>query len=104
VLERAECVFAEIGAAIWAARAQAELSRIGGRAPSPLDLTASERKVAEVVAAGATNREVAGQLFLSVSTVEAILSRVYRKLGVRSRTEMARIVRETRPVTEDRVH
>jgi DNA-binding CsgD family transcriptional regulator len=104
VLERAESVFAEIGAPIWAARAQAELSRIGGRAPSPLDLTASERKVAEVVAAGATNREVAGQLFLSVSTVEAILSRVYRKLGVRSRTEMARIVRETRPVTEDRVH
>jgi DNA-binding NarL/FixJ family response regulator len=48
------------------------------------------------VAAGATNREVAGQLFLSESTVEATLSRVYRKLGVRSRTEMASIIRETR--------
>ncbi len=96
VLEQARSIFAEVGAPIWLGRARAELSRIGGRAPSPLDLTASERKVAEVVAAGATNREAADQLFLSVSTVEATLSRVYRKLGVRSRTEMARNVRETR--------
>jgi DNA-binding CsgD family transcriptional regulator/tetratricopeptide (TPR) repeat protein len=96
VLEHAKSVFAEVGAPLWVGRAQAELSRIGGRAPSPLDLTASERKVAEVVAVGATNREVADQLFLSVSTVEATLSRVYRKLGVRSRTEMASIVREMR--------
>ena len=103
VLERARSIFAEAGASLWLARAQAELSRIGGRAPSPRDLTASERKIAEVVAAGATNREAAGQLFLSVSTVEETLSRVYRKLGVRSRTEMARIVRET-PVTEDQVY
>jgi DNA-binding CsgD family transcriptional regulator len=94
-LEQAKSVFADSGAAIWVARVKAELSRIGGRAPSPTELTASERRVAEVVAAGATNREVADQLFLSVSTVETILTRVYRKLGVRSRTEMARIVRET---------
>ena len=96
VLERARSIFAEAGASLWLARAQAELARIGGRAPSPRDLTASERTIAEMVAAGATNREAAGQLFLSVSTVEETLSRVYRKLGVRSRTEMARIVRETR--------
>ncbi len=96
VLERTKSIFAQVGASLWVARAQAELLRIGGRAPSPRDLTASEHKIAEVVAAGATNREAADQLFLSVSTVEATLSRVYRKLGVRSRTEMARIVRETR--------
>ncbi len=96
VLQQAQSIFAEVAAPIWLARAQIELSRVGGRAPSPLDLTASERTMAELVAAGATNREAADQLFLSVSTVEATLTRVYRKLGVRSRTEMARIVRQTR--------
>ena len=45
--------------------------------------------MAELVAAGRTNREVAAELFLSVKTVEANLSRIYRKLGVRSRTELA---------------
>jgi DNA-binding NarL/FixJ family response regulator len=52
-------------------------------------MTPSERQVAMAVACGATNREAAGRLFLSVHTVEATLSRVYRKLGVRSRTELA---------------
>ena len=66
------------------------MARIGGRAPSGLDLTPVERRVAELVAAGRTNREVATALFLSVRTVEGHLSRVYAKLGVRSRVELAR--------------
>ena len=94
-LEQAKSIFAEIGAPIWASRCDAELGRIGGRPPSPLGLSATERRVAEVVAAGATNREAADQLFMSVSTVEATLSRIYGKLGVRSRTEMARVIRGT---------
>jgi DNA-binding CsgD family transcriptional regulator len=101
-LGQARSIFGEAGAPLWVARVEAELSRIGGRARSSLDLTPSERGVAEAVAAGATNREAAEQLFVSVSTVEAILSRVYRKLGVRSRTEMAGFLRELGSPLSDR--
>ena len=60
------------------------------RAGSKSTLTQTERQVAALVAQGLSNREVAGQLFVSLRTVESNLSRIYRKLGVRSRTEMAR--------------
>jgi DNA-binding CsgD family transcriptional regulator len=53
-------------------------------------LTAAERRVAVLVAAGRTNREVAAQLFLGERTVAGHLTRIYTKLGVRSRTELAR--------------
>jgi DNA-binding CsgD family transcriptional regulator len=88
-LSRAVEVFERLGAVSWAERARGELARIGGRAPSPLDLTPTEGRVAELVAAGSTNREVADALFLSIHTVEANLKRIYRKLGIRSRTELA---------------
>ena len=57
--------------------------------PKGLGLTATERRVAEMVASGLTNREVAAQLFISPKTVEANLSKIYSKYGVRSRTELA---------------
>ena len=82
-------VFDGLGAALWADQTRAELARIGGRAPSSLALTPTENKVAALVALGGTNREVADALFVSVHTVEANLKRIYRKLGVRSRTELA---------------
>jgi DNA-binding CsgD family transcriptional regulator len=88
-LTRALEVFDGLGAALWADKARAELARIGGRAPSSLDLTPTEDKVAALVASGSTNREVADALFVSVHTVEANLKRIYRKLGIRSRTELA---------------
>jgi DNA-binding CsgD family transcriptional regulator len=88
-LTKALEVFNGLGAALWADKARAELARIGGRAPSSLDLTPTEDKVAALVAAGSTNREVADALFVSVHTVEANLKRIYRKLGIRSRTELA---------------
>ena len=75
--------------ALWADKTRAELARIGGRAPSLLALTPTEDKVAALVASGSTNREVAEALFVSVHTVEANLKRIYRKLGIRSRTELA---------------
>ena len=53
-------------------------------------LTRGERRVAELVAAGLSNKQVAGQLYLSDRTVEAHLSRVYAKLGVASRAQLAR--------------
>ena len=91
-LERSLEVFQGLGADIWASRVQAELGRISGRAQSPLALTGTEQRIAALAGGGATNNEIAAQLFLSVRTVEWNLSRIFRKLGVRSRTELARWV------------
>jgi DNA-binding CsgD family transcriptional regulator len=88
-LEAAWALFDELGASIWAANARGELARIGGRV-SAGELTPTERRVAELVAAGRSNKEVAGELFVTVRAVEANLSRVYAKLGIRSRTELVR--------------
>lgn len=65
------------------------MGRIGGRRREP-GLTPAERRVATLVAEGRTNREVASALFLAERTVASHLSHVYAKLGVRSRTELAR--------------
>jgi DNA-binding CsgD family transcriptional regulator len=81
--------FEQLGTPLWAERAQEEISRLGARRSGRWGLTPAEAKVAELVAAGRTNREVAAELFLSVKTVEGNLSRIYRKLGVRSRAELA---------------
>jgi len=90
LLQRALTTFDDLGAPLWADRARRELARIGGRAPTSTGLTPTEAQIAQLVAEGRTNREVAKALFVSVHTVEANLKRVYRKLGVRSRTELAR--------------
>jgi DNA-binding CsgD family transcriptional regulator len=80
--------FEALGAPVWAEKARAELSRMGGRAAPPGELTPSEQRVAELVAEGHTNREVADALFVSVKTVEANLSRIFQKLGIRSRRQL----------------
>ncbi len=85
---------------MFAERARAELGRIGGRAPTSGELTAAERRVAELVAQGRTNKEVAGDLVVSVHTVEAALTQVYRKLGLRSRAELALRFPELEPSKE----
>ena len=76
-------------APLWSERAAEELARIGLRRASPDGLTENERRVAELAASGLTNREVAAQLFMSPKTVEANISRVYRKLGINSRAAAA---------------
>jgi DNA-binding CsgD family transcriptional regulator len=78
-----------IGAPLWAARGRAELARISGRAGGADNLTATERRVAELVARGMSNREAAAELFVSVRAVESTLTKTYAKLGLRSRTELA---------------
>jgi DNA-binding CsgD family transcriptional regulator len=88
-LERAIELLESRGCRGFAAQAREELSRIGGRHVADGDLTDAERRVAELAAEGRTNPEIAAAAFLSVKTVEAHLSRVYRKLGVRSRAELA---------------
>ena len=89
-LEHALAIFETIGAALWAERASGEHGRISGRAPTTGALTPAEERVAELVAEGKTNREVAAKLFVSDRTVEGHLSRIFGKLGIRHRTELAR--------------
>lgn len=96
LLAEAEATFRSQGAVRWAARAAAELAAAGGRAgatatgsDAPAQLTAREREVCALVARGATNAEVAAALFVSRRTVEHHLRLAYRKLGVRSRSELA---------------
>ena len=81
--------FDRLGALLWATRARAELSRVPGRTPAGRSLTPTERRVADLVAEGRSNKEVAAALFVTVKAVEANLSRVYAKLAVRSRSELA---------------
>jgi DNA-binding CsgD family transcriptional regulator len=87
--------FAGMGAALWEARAAEELERAApGRATGVL--TPTERRVAGLAADGLTNKAIAGELYMSNSSVEAHLTRIYRKLGIRSRTELTRLVAERR--------
>ncbi len=94
-LEEARTTFAGLGAEAWTKRAEAELARLGGRASSRWELTASERSVAELAALGHTNREIADRLVLSVRTVESHLGSAYRKLNVRSRVQLALVLAGT---------
>lgn len=98
-LERALATFDRLGAGNWAARAAAELGEQHG--PRGTDrLTARERHVASLVSDGSRNAEVARLLFVSDKTVEFHLANIYRKLGVRSRTELARRWAATRDGSE----
>jgi DNA-binding CsgD family transcriptional regulator len=90
-LEQALAVFEQLGARLWAERARAELARIGGRrAAATGELTPTERRIAALAAEGRSNKEIATALFVTPKTVGTQLSRIYRKLGVHSRTELAR--------------
>jgi DNA-binding CsgD family transcriptional regulator len=94
-LERAVFVLDAAGATRWAAMARDELIRARGRRGSSARLTATERTICELAGSGMRNHEIAAQLFLSNKTVEANLSRSYRKLGVRSRTELVAAMART---------
>jgi len=100
-LDAAKAIFENLGATTWAGRVEKELRRVRPRLRRDGGLTSAERRVAALVAEGRTNREVAAQLFTTVGTVEAHLTRIYRKLGVRSRTELARQVAEGTLSTAD---
>jgi DNA-binding NarL/FixJ family response regulator len=97
-LREALAIFERLGAPAWEAQTRAELDRVGLRR-SPDELTATERRVAELAATGLTNREVAQRAFVSPKTVQANLTRIYRKLEISSRAELgARIADERRRV------
>jgi DNA-binding NarL/FixJ family response regulator len=93
VLSEARRRFDDMGASPWSRQTTEELDRVApGRGSA--QLTPTEDKIAALVADGFRNREIADTLFVSVATVEAHLTRTYRKLGLRSRTELARHVRD----------
>ena len=97
-LREAVEIFERLGAPAWEQQARGELGRVGLRR-APDELTATELRVAELAAAGLTNREVASAAFMSPKTVQANLARIYRKLGISSRAELgARMADERRQV------
>lgn len=104
VLDEALAFFEDAGAEPWAEQVRVELRAMGAptsAAPgeSLRTLTAQELQVALTVAKGATNREAAAALFLSVKTVEFHLTNAYRKLGLRSRSELVRRLAQTVPAS-----
>jgi DNA-binding CsgD family transcriptional regulator len=95
-LRRASELFQQLGTPPWAQRAEAELRATGETArrrdPSTLDdLTPQELQIAELVASGMTNRQIAAQLYLSPRTIEYHLRKVFAKLRLASRTELVRM-------------
>ncbi|MFF5494288.1 ATP-binding protein [Streptomyces aquilus] len=97
--------FDAFGALPYAERARLELLATGARArrrseETRFDLTPRERQVASMAAAGLTNTEIATRLFVTASTVEFHLSRVFRKLGITSRKRIPRAIGEQGPATE----
>ncbi len=87
-------IFTGLGARLWADRARAELARVAPKRPAGAALTGTEQRVVELVANGRSNREIADALFMSVHTVEAHLTRLFRELDVHSRIELARLAIE----------
>jgi DNA-binding NarL/FixJ family response regulator len=89
-LAEALAEFEEVGAPLWANHVRTELARTNVRHNPALQLTPSEQQVAGLAASGMANRDIAATLFIGVKTVEHNLSRVYAKLGIRSRAELGR--------------
>jgi DNA-binding CsgD family transcriptional regulator len=91
-LELAADIFERLGARVWLEKARSEMRRIGGRTASDNELSETERLIVELVVAGRRNNEIAAELSLSPNTVSWNLSKIYRKLGVGSRTELAALI------------
>jgi DNA-binding CsgD family transcriptional regulator len=87
-LEEALSTFEELGTPLWAQRTRAELGALSATACSRSGLTPAELRIAQRAAVGLSNKEIAAEQFLAVKTVEMTLSNVYRKLGIRSRTQL----------------
>jgi DNA-binding CsgD family transcriptional regulator len=88
-LEEAAWLFERLDATPWLDETKRELASLGGRQQRPSGLTATEQRIAELVARGRPNADVARELFVSPKTVEWNLSKIYKKLGVRGRAELA---------------
>jgi DNA-binding NarL/FixJ family response regulator len=88
-LEHALAILEPLQAQMWVARARDELGRVGLRRPAVSDgLTPAQQRVAELVLAGMSNRQIADTLYMSLRTVETHLTKIYRDLGVKSRAQL----------------
>ena len=88
---------------MWEARTRDELLRIGLRRPAIVEgLTPAQQRVAELVASGMSNREIASTLYMSQRSVEAHLTKVYREFGVRSRAQL--VAAMSAPHGQSRAH
>ena len=101
-LRLAHELFSEFGMEGFAQRARVELEATGEKLrkrtfESRHDLTPQESRISELAANGATNQDIAAQMFISPATVEYHLSKVYRKLGIRSRTQLANTLLRPKP-------
>jgi DNA-binding NarL/FixJ family response regulator len=105
-LQTAHELFSEFGMEGFARRAAVELRATGGKlrkhqSEGRFGLTPQESRIAQLAAQGSPNQDIAAQMFISPSTVEYHLSTVYRKLGIRSRTQLANTWLQRKPRTED---
>lgn len=98
-LVEARAILTALGSPLWLAAVDAEDRQLGGRRSSGDELTPAETRVAELAGQGLRNAEIAARLHVTPKTVETTLSHVYRKLGVRSRTELARRLAERDPAS-----
>jgi DNA-binding CsgD family transcriptional regulator len=97
-LDAALKIFEEAGAMAWAERTREEMARVGLRPRASAGLTATEARVAELAASGLTTKAIAAEAFITPKSVEGVLTRVYRKLGVSSRAQLAaRLARRSEP-------
>jgi DNA-binding NarL/FixJ family response regulator len=99
-LTKSIAIFEELGSPLWAEKARAERGRLGLRKGAADELTPTEETVASLAASGLRNREIAERIFVSPKTVEANLSRVYRKLGIHSRAELGARMAERERLTK----
>jgi DNA-binding CsgD family transcriptional regulator len=94
-LEAALEIFDSLGARLWSERTRGELARIGGRA-AMAELTPTEERVAELLASGLTYQQAADALFVSPKTVQWNVSKIYRKLGITTRSELVKHLEDSR--------
>jgi len=92
-LRAALAIFEDLGAPLWAGRARAELGRLDAPRGDGQQLTAAEQRIAALAATGLSNKQIAAEVFIAEKTVEMNLSRVYRKLGIRSRAALSTSLR-----------
>ncbi len=101
-LAQALSIFDQLGAPLWAEKARRELSKIAARA-SQGGLTETERRIADLIAQGQTNRQIAATMFVTENTVQSYVQHIFQKLGLRSRTELAARLHSTMASTSTAV-
>jgi DNA-binding CsgD family transcriptional regulator len=87
-LRGALTIFDQLGAPLWAAKARRELSRDRPRSPAG-GLTETEHRIAALISQGRTNRQIASTMFVTENTVQTHVQHIFRKFGVKSRTQLA---------------